>query len=487
MIPRIAPFLLLMACAEYDVKAGDLNGAMDTADADDATESLRIDVYPNSSGPDLEPQSLLVDDGDDWSKLRFSLSRPVEVEGTITGYEANPGLAADVPGEEVPVIASISVSRANDIAGGSTTSDADGRFDLELTGGTDFLISIVPIDPSLLPFLVLTDQDLGDDRRFDDDELALGYGEPVYGQVTDSEGKPVTDCYIGLIDPATGLAGPTVQPSAEGWYQLRAFPGDYILQVTGDTGDTVPTSQTSLAVVDGEGASLNLDLGKLDPVNIKGQLLDPDGNEVNDATVRFTSTRLEQEGASLVIETNPDRTGEFLEELLPGSWTVEFIPSIETDLSPVSTTVEIGTTTVSMQDVVLPRMVDVVSVVLDPSGEELAGVVVTATEVGFNGRSWSAVSDATGVLSLRVPSTPVRLTLTPPSPSAAITRLDADPNVDDLSTLTLVLGVEVSGQVELDGEAIPYTVLELRDPETEELLGSTFTDDLGYFSVRVQR
>lgn len=482
--------LLLTGCAEYALKDAE-SGAYYPGDSDedsgDTLQRLRLDVYPNSGGPALEPQSWLIDESDEWSALDIQLESPVDIEGLVTGYEANPSFAADVPGEEVPVIATFELVRADDIAGGSTTSDADGQFSLRVTGGQDYVASIVPIDPSLLPFLVLKDLDLGRDLDFAAADLALGYGEPVYGQIVDSGGKPVTDLHIGLLDPVTGIAGPTVQPTAEGWYQLRALPGDYTLRVTGEPGSTVPTVDNAITVVEDVGASLDLDLGKLDPVNVEGTLLDPSGTEVIDAIVRFASTQLEQEGASLTVESNVDRTGQFLVELLPGSWTVEFIPALETGLSPVATTLEVGTTKVSMQDITVPELIDVVSMVYDPDGAQAAGVVLTATELGFDARSWSAVTDATGVVSLSLPSTPVRLTLTPPDASAAITHLTVDPSTDDLGTLYLAAGTAVRGQLEVGGEAVPYTVIELRDPDTNELYGTTFTDAEGSFSVRVQR
>jgi hypothetical protein len=137
--------------------------------------------------------------------------------------------------------------------------------------------------------------------------------------------------------------------------------------------------------------------------------------------------------------------------------------------------------------------------VRDELGQTVGGAIVTCTEVGFAGRSWSATTDPAGQFILTAPSTASSCTVTPPSDreDLALTRqpIDAELAMDGAArwNLTARPGSLVSGVVNVRGSAtleappvrtLPGAVVEVRDA-AGYLLGIAISDEDGRFSIRV--
>lgn len=486
--------LPLAGCAAESNLFQDKVGAADTGDwADTSSESqddsvaLRLDVYPSSAGPALEPQSVTLDD--DTTDIAVRVEEPTTVWGLISGYKANAPSAVSVPGEDVPVVAEVRLTHAGSVAGAATMSAADGTFNLTLTPGQGYTFSVVPLDPADLPFLVATDLSIDEDQRLDDDLLDLGYGVPVYGLVLKSDGTPVPRASVSLVDLETGVVGPATATDGIGYYQLRALPGLYTLVVAGRETHAEPTVSVEIEVGEEDGARVDVDMGDYEAVSFDCIVVDAaDGEPVEDVTVRFTAVALADPDWSLTRETETDSKGSVSPPLLPGRYEVEFIPPYDSNLSPVSLELDVGNDGLNLTDPVeLPPFTTLSSHVVDPQGQALSNVIVTAGEIGFNGDVWWTTTDGSGLFTLDVPTVPLTLTFTPANGAVAIKREALDPSTDGLGEVVLSYGQAVTGSVRTSGgESVPYAVIELRDAESNDLLGTTLTDEEGNFSARVE-
>lgn len=494
---HLLPFLALIAlssalsgCSAENAlmsKDTEASGASDTGD-DDLTEVasvIRLDVYPSSSGPDLEPQSELIGLDAETTDLQIVLRSPITVRGEISGYLANPPSSIDVPGETIPVIAEVELTQEDDIAGAGTVSDAEGAFTLRVTPGADYVLAITPVDPSTIPFLVMPGLSLEEDQRLDDDLVELGDGVPVYGSVLRSDGVPVRT-EVALEDQQTGIRGSVVETDETGYFLLRAMPGDYQLVVLGDTSRAVPSVSVPVAVAEEDGARVDIDLGAYDAVTFDCDVVDELGESVPNVPVRFTSIALADPDWSLQVETLTDNSGVLFTRLLPGTWSAEFIPSRDSGLSPVRRTFEVLADPEQEDAVVLPELTDLTGRVVNSQGAPLPGVVVTAREQGFDERTWSGTSDAEGEFDFVVPAVRLDLTFTPSTSGVAITRLENDPTSEQIGDVVMTEGVAVNGVLRTsDGAVVPYAVVELHDAATGDLLGTTLSGAEGGFSARV--
>ena len=228
-------------------------------------------------------------------------------------------------------------------------------------------------------------------------------------------------------------------------------------------------------------------MGDYQAISFDGEVVDSSGDSLSDVTARFTSIRLQDSSWTLSRETTTDQEGFVFTRLLPGLWHLEIIPDYTTRLSPVSLDLEIGTTdTIMAEPIVLSELSLLTSRILDPDGHPMAGVVVAATEQGFDGRTWTGVTDTAGVLSMSVPDVPLHLSLAPPTSEAAITLIALDGPEAMPESVQLTLGQVIAGQLKVDAQNVPYAVIELRHPETGELLGTALSNSDGGFSLRLQ-
>lgn len=490
-MPHLALLLSLIAGCS-DAKIGAEDAALDTGYSDgDGTAAdlvpLRLDIYPSDAGPELRPQSWQVEVADGWQGIDVELEAPINLVGTVTGYAATPPSAITVPGEQVPVIANVALFQQGSIAGAATSSTADGAFRLQITPGSDYRLSVIPLDPIALPFAVVSDLSLSRSGALDVDALDLGYGLPVYGLVTSSAGVPVSRTEVSLTDPETGISGPSTETDADGYYQLRSEPGAWTLNVVGQASKAIPSVTREIEVDPVSGVREDIDLGEIASVSFGCQIVDEEGEPVSDVTVRLTATALEDDEWSLVRETNPDQNGDVLVKLLPGTYTAEFIPSYDTGLSPQSMELTVGSSGLELQSGVVLTALEMLSGrVFGPSDQPLANVAISAVELGFDHQVYSGSSDGNGSFSLLVPSVPMELTFTPSSSDVAIHHTDYDPDTDTLRRVTLSEGRLVTGTLLVDGEPAPYAVVEIHNAEDDTLLGKTLSGEDGSFAARVE-
>lgn len=497
--PRHLAFaaMLLAACSDYSTSLGK-DGASGTSDeaGDTATveRSVRIDVHP-SGDLNVHAQSFYADTSDDLSDLRLELARTVTLSGSVVGFRANPAADVVVPGEDdVPVQADVVGVVLGTVSGGTAETGVTGTYSLSLPALDGYLLSIIPHSPELLPFLVLDQQSMLSGHSLD---VHLDFGIGVYGHVTQSDGSDVASVGSGrprvsLIDSATGVEGAAVETTASGWYQLRAFPGEYTLRVEGADASTIPRVDVpEVVVVDGEGDALRVDVlvGTLRPTEVRGKVVDINGTAVVDAKVRFTSVSLTDALGDAFVETDTDRSGVVSPQLLPGEWRVEVIPPYDKDavVSPSSFELRVEGTSQNLGEIVLPDKLTVEGTLLDPSGDPIQDAVVTATEAGFDQAAWSTITDRDGQFQLDVPDAPLVYTFSPPAgSSAAITRLSVSEPADGGGARQLSPGEIIEGVARSEGEALSFSLVELRTA-SGQTLASTLTDGDGGFRFRIDQ
>ncbi len=491
MIPpptiAIALALLLGGCAEYAMSKNELDsGALAPREDTTVTGYLRVDVYPSDQNPDLMPETHILDD--EWEGLTLSMSTPVQYEGQVWGYDATPYFDIDVPGSSIPIEAMVSVYKPGTIMSASahTEPDSDGAFLLRLPASDDYTLSVVPVEPTQLPLLVDSDVTIRDD--VDDELIELDYGAPVYGHIENSSGLPLSslDIELCLVHPSTGIEGPSVAPDDDGFFQLRALPGQsYQVRLSGAAGELVPTTVQDVLVESEDGAEVDFQIGVIQGVGVSGQVL-ADTSAVEGATVRFSSLELfDFPGGELELDDITSSRGEYRLVLLPGRYRAEIIAPASLELSPVQTTI---TATSGGDDndfdVQLSGLVPIESQILGPDGEPLEGVTVVATERGFDGYTYTTTTDASGYFMLEVPSVKLQFVLQPPEGEASVTYIET-PVEDFPSIVMLDVGDLITGAIGNDGEPVAFALIEVRDSD-DQLYATTLTDENGNFQVRVR-
>jgi hypothetical protein len=477
----------LPACMAEDsmqVKAGgDLNEkeSSDSGDSAGEAQRLRLDVYPSTE--DLVPQSKETSP-ERATGLEIELEHSILVSGRVSAWQTTPPPDIEVPGEAVPVVATVRLEQAGTVSRDATMSDANGSFHLEIPPGDDWVLSVVPSDPPGVPFLVESGLALEEQQSLTA-LTTLGAGEPVYGVVREA-GEGVDGATVHLVDPETGIAGGGVETDSNGYYLLRALPGTYSLVVTGEAGLYYPTVSVEIDVVEDEGATFDLDYGVLSPVAVRGRVVEEQGQDLGEVVVRFTALDLDDPAWSLVVETEADGNGLFRTELLPGRWTVEFLPAYELHLTPLTLEIEVGTSAYAFdEDVVLAGLTSLRGRVLGPDGSRQAGVAVQAQELCCAGNVYASSTNADGIVEMEVPAVPLQFTFTPSDAGLAIQHRTVDAATEQLGSVTLPEGEPVRGTVTADGEPVPYAVVEIRGAEDDRLYGTTLTGEDGSFSARI--
>ncbi len=479
---RLLP--LIFAVSGCSAAALDLAGAEKTAfDSGAPAFSLRVDVLPNGDS-DLLPQTWYI--ADPSGGLSLDLAPTVEIRGDVRGYGIAP--AATVPGEaDLPVVADL-VARIDDkLDGAAGVSAEDGSFALQVPAGSGYTLSVVPRTPALLPALIEEDLSLSADQ---DRQIAIDAGVPVYGQLSLSDGAALPDgTLVRLVHAATGVEGPASEVTATGRYLLRALPGEYLLTVEGDRTSATPRLQSPLTVEpDADAVRQDLSLGELDVVFVDGRVFSEDGDDVDVAELRFTALELVGptiEGTAAHLTTT-NNEGQFRRGLVRGRWAVELIPPADDDsgAGPLRLELDLRDGGASLGDLMLPSLRRVESQVIDVDGKGAAAAVVTFTERGFDGRSYTATTDDDGRFSLQVPDVPLDLNLVPATPTAALTRFVVD-SLDELPRLQLEGGQLVTGSLTDDGAPLPFALVEVRDLDGA-LLARGFADADGRFEVLVR-
>lgn len=491
--PALLLTFLLGACSEAGF--GDNEAAVDVGDSSsggDGTQpedfQLRLDVYPSGDNPDLLQQSIILDEVRG-ALGELQLAPTVVLEGTITGFDASPHVDVVVPGQEdVPVWATIRVSQPLGISGDALETSEDGEYAMMLPAAEGYVLSVVPLDPALLPFLVDPDLLLSADTTLD---VSLDYGAPVWGWVLQSDGSRIgTKADVHLEEPTTGVAGPYVEVDDNGYFMLRAQPGLYRLVLTGESASYLPALSQVVAVEAGTGAEVDVDVGLLDTRWVSGRIVDQDGQPVEQARIRCTSVDLLDANGVATVETESISTGAFSTRLLPGSWRCELIPAFDPSggLAPTEIVVDVEEREVDLGSLTLPDRILLRIQVDDPSGAPAPNVVVTAQEKDFDNYTYTGTTDVSGTLEIALPPTALDLTLNPSTSSHAITHYSLlDPSEAVASTLSLPLrdGTLFSGRLSAEGAPASYALVEVRDTEGN-LYGTTFTDEEGAFSASIE-
>ncbi len=488
---RLLPFFLLFSgCANKGLSevSSDTAGMLEL---DGSTPFRRVDVHASASGVgDLLNQSFLLTDGVD-EHLSLSLATPIELSGTVTGLVGTPFPSdADVPGAEGPVEAVVLARIPGTIMSYAVSTDGSGEFSTRIVPGTGYELAAIPSANPALPFLIEEGSTFTENT---DLAIRLGWENslPVYGQVLDASGAAVQSVPVRLVDPATGIAGPTVHTDTVGVFNLRAHPGDYILEIIGDPHRTLPllTSEVSLFADAEEGLLVPVtQYQNIDQATVSGEITGPNGSPSSSVTVRLHSQEVfGMPNAEMISETTTGSNGRFSLRVAPGRYAVEFIPPHEGPNSPLSLdeAVALDAGFIELPAVVLRGRPKVQAHVLDAEGNPLAGALVRARELSFNGDTFEVYADDSGEFKMDVSESFLQWTLIPTSPSdGAITTFDAWPQDLDGGDLALEEGVPLSGCTGWQGEAVPFVLIEVRD-RFGELYGSALTDSKGCFRMRV--
>ena len=488
-LPSISFVLCLLppvlACSGLEDAKIQVDGSPGGAELNPDLNQLRLDVYPGEDQENLLPQSWIADGTADWTGMVIDVKPAITVTGQVVGYAVSP-FHADVPGAELsPVDATIRMTRPGTISGGSIKTDDLGNFTVQIPPARDYTLSIVPTDSSLLPFAVVEDLDIVED--LDLGQVDLGYGLPVYGQITDSDGRPVSSAEVRLQHTSTGIQGPSRLTDSTGHYLLRASEGDYFLRIEGTPGVALPTLQIPVTVLPKEGLDLDVNVGSIDTTAIVGQIKSMEGNlPVRNVKVRLSSDSLTGSTGHLVIETESDKDGLFSRQLLPGTWVAEFIPEYDNALGSLEMTFSVGSTgeAVDLGAIQLPSKVEISAAIRDPSGNPIEGAAINARELGFDAYIFATSTDPNGLFSVAVPPHAIALSISPPSSDFAVTNVLINP-LSYPDDFTLAPGELIEGTVVAEGAPLAFTLLEIRDMNGA-LYATTFTDPDGIFAVRLE-
>jgi hypothetical protein len=494
-IPLLFALSALTACADADLSAMEVRegAAFDTAGPasnDGAAEEriLRVDLTP-SGGSGLLAQSVLLPvdvAAPGLEGLTLDLAPTAVFSGAVQAFVASPYDGLSVPGTpDAPLDAVVSATLVGTRTAASALTDAAGAFEMSLPALPDYQIAVLPRDAANVPFFVRSGADL---RAGLEEDFALGFGAPVFGRVSQADGTPVgPGVEVWLEDAATGVAGPRVTPASTGHYQLRALPGAYFLVVQGIRSSYIPRQAVGLAVEGADPVEVNVNMGVLTPVEARGVVTDAGGRGLKDVRVRFRSNRFDDTVGVAIVETETDQSGGFRTDLLAGDWTLELIPPYDSSGGPSPlrvTDLRVGDTRADLGSLALPAAARMDGVVRTDEGAPLANARVIVADTTLSGSTWSAITGADGRFSLDAPRVPLAITVSPAQAKHTISHFAVDAPARGLD-LTLAPGTPVGGVVRSDGEALPFTLVEVLDGATGEALGTALTDGEGRFSMRV--
>lgn len=492
---RVWPLLLLTlaSCSAHEL--ADLKG--DTGiDSDNELDAaiLRVDVIPpDETFGKLLSQTFRVNlERVDSGQLTLQLSSPGRITGNVTGYEVNPWLDADLPGDEISVEAEVIFRRLSSNQVFYTHTNARGRYDALVVPDMDYWLSVVP-DRSDLPVHTFA-VGLDGDAEVDVD---LPQGSVVWGEVLDDEGEPLVGARVQAIDFA-GVASSTATTDEDGRYLLRVVEGEHALRCLGREGGRDPVLSVASMIVDDPGRRVDFAYPQLEAVTVSGRVATSDGLPEHLASVQFTAVELdgyEEINASLVREALPSSQGTWDLSLLPGTWRAQVLPEDGVELTPLgveSVQLELGKD-LDLGNLLLAPPVEVQGKVLDPRAEPVPRALLRFTEEGYGQRQWTLVVDDEGRFSGLLPQIPLAVSLTPPGELAtdlSYTRAKLEsPHAmldgEEELVLRFQRGERVRGVV-LDSEERPlgWAVVEIRD-DSDDLWAATLTDTEGRFDIGV--
>ena len=491
----------LVGCSAQDDFA-----SLDTEELDDGASleglDLQIDVVPPDNFRAEADTDLLGPPGALPQTFAFVLSNDLDLvlreaitlRGTVTGYVAAPW-AFDVPGAPAALAnARVSMRLADTIQSANTLTDGSadgilGSFALRLPPADGYAVDVVPDSPLIAPYAAFVD--LRDETPV---SFELGLGASVWGRVLNADGSPLVGARVHGVD-ARGTATAAAVTDAGGWWLVRVQPATWSFVCEGRDNGRDPVIALRSVEVDELGVRVDFEYPSLSLGTITGRVIDASGQGVEGAIAQMQAINLDgyagiEFSAAKGVQTDDD--GVFTAVLPPGQWNVELLPPDSSGLGPVVLgPIAVARSDVAdLSDVALPTKVAMVGVVADTDGIVLPGAVVSATEIGFAGRSWTAVTDIAGGFALSVPDVPLAVEILPPGDRSdlALTRLTVAEPGAELLQFGLGVGVRIAGRVLFEDEAepVPFAVLEVRDADgTRWASGLTGPD--GSFELRIPR
>jgi hypothetical protein len=488
--------LLLLACA-----AGPAGTSDEAAYEAAAPGALRIDVYPPAEvgGAPALPQSHFVEPSEGgYAPARIDLYPTRAWEGTLRAEVATDWSRARraPPTELLPIEATVSLRAlpgVRDRVGATTarTTPEDGAWTLVAPWDPSLqVLDVVPADPGIPTVRVEAGEEDGPVA------VSIPLGVPVWGRVHDRSGVAIEGASLRLVQVDDDGARPESAPirtDAGGWFAARvAAAGSYRLRLEGGAlpGGTriLPDLATEIVVDAADGAEVDLDVGELGRVIATASVQLADGSALRGAFATFTSVELAGSPGSLTVQAEADTSGNLYAALPPGRWTGIVFAPYDTPATPVTVPEFIveASGTASLGAIVLGPPQPLRGAVRDSEGALVPGTLVTARQSGYAGWVWSATTDALGGFELLLPGGTYVVTFAPPSgwPSGAYSQrvVEAGSALD----VTLDAGTTLTGEVRLDGAAAAWSLLEVRDVESDVLVGRATANEDGVFSLRIR-
>ena len=492
---RFLVFSLLCACSDYSHVGMDENADTATYAALepslDAHIAIRLDVYAESATDiGLLNQSFFLESGrtDD---MELNLQGPIQVEGTLSGFQTNPTADVRIPGDSGGVDGQVRAFVPNSLMSYAVRTDVDGRFNFQAVPADNYTLAWIPNADTLLPFEIEEGVPLFENTVFN---KTLSYEEsrPVYGQITDDSGLGIPGISVQLLDQLSGIGGAALTTNNMGVFHTRLYAGEYFLQIQSntDTDAPVPDIQTTLTVSEealGEIQS-TVQLTGLETVNADGQVLGAKDAPLGGVLVRFVAESVDEyPGAKFQTESTTGSNGRYSIPVLPGKYEVEFIPSHDSDVSPISLSqsITLDNRATELPTVSLPERPIASGRLLDVFGEAAPGTLIRAQEINFTGAVFETYTTDQGLFSFPVSEGKLQWTFIPKDPQqGAISFQESFHWEMDSQEVTLEEGQLVSGCIEHADGQVQFTPVEIRQ-EQGPLLASIFTDTQGCFEARV--
>jgi hypothetical protein len=494
----------LTGCAGAEMALSDGTSTVPDAEqgADVPAGRLRFDVIPPDS---LRDANLSATDAAfdasgalaqsfavtlDAPVIALRLSPAADVSGVVTGYELAPAALADLPGAPVLVEgAGVSFRRPGTLDSANAVTDGLGAFSLRVPSGPGYEATIAPMlgtMPTLTTTFDVPDTGLADVA------IDLGLGAPIWGRVTNDAGAALAG--VAVHAEKAGVRGASVRTDGAGWYQLRVQPGDgYTVVAEGRESGLDPSIRSEAVAVDDGGVTVPFTYAALRQTAFHGRIIDPFGLGVEGALVELSSVQLDGYGleANYVTTVETSDNGNFTTLVVPGTYRADVSPPAGTPLSALRVSeLVVGDAMFELGTRSLDALGEMIGLVTDADGAPVSGAVVSAEEIGFDERSWSASTDATGLYRLAIPSNAIDLTLTPPANRSdlALTRIGGDQVDPERPVLLFQGGQLVDGEVSfgVEGDTVPVglAVVEARD-DLGRRWGLALTDAQGRFTMRV--
>ena len=494
--PALVSMLLAAACGEAGLTSdASANGGEEGNDVR-SVSGLTLQVVPTEVPVSADAVVLAQSVGVDATLQVGSGSRdlgtvrlvdPVSVSGQVVGLAA-PLVApiAALPGQEdaEPFPGEVRLLHDSSVQSYRTPLSADGSFQAQVVPDADYLLAVVPDDPSLpLGFYDL-------DLREDNEGLSIdvGAGVPIYGVVTE-DGVPVAGAQV--VAEQQGVETAVAVTNGAGFYELRVAEGEASVRCVGDDPTTDAVLEVASVPVGPEGLRRDFTYPAPSQSLVEARLEGEDGQPLDGSVeVRLTASSvdgLETQNASFVVSDVTDQI--VLTRVPEGIYDVEVLPPTEgsgADYTPIRLTNVVVEGDTDLGTLVMPAMRRVEGSVADPQQQLIPRVAVSCREDGFGGRAWATVTSSEGSFTLDLPQVPVTCSFTPPVEltAVALTRRSFDAADSIAPSFTLAEGQTVTGRVTRDGEGEELVVVELHDRE-ERLLGSALTDEEGNWTMQV--